>query len=231
MEPGVKYSPAPPAPPAQIESKGSIIPIIASLVLAVAVVGAGIWFVTKYRQPQPQTVIEAQVTPTPKATRTSPTPASTAKIAGWEEYADPNNNFYIQYPTQYQLTPYTESSFSGIELEFLQPATTASSSAQSTLKIIYLNNSAKTAAQFASEQAKLEGSTVNQAQFANLQALEIPLAGEWGRGKILFFESQGTVYRIASIIAAPLNVIPSISSQVDQILATFKVLDYTQRGK
>ncbi len=157
---------------------------------------------------------------------------TTDSVPGWKTYTDPKNTFIFSYPPEYKLTPYSESTFAGVQLNFSQSASTASSSADITLKIISLPNSAKTAKTFATEQMTLENVTkLNNIKFSDLDAFEIPLVAQWGRGKIIFFQSGNTVYRISSILAAPLNTIPGYESTVNKIFSTLTLLNPDERSK
>lgn len=235
MEPGVAYSPIPspavaPTPSAAPQPpKRFLWAIVAAGVVIIVVALVAIWNLASYKKPI-STISALPTASTSAVLKNSPAPV---KRAGWEDYVDPANNFSISYPSAYKLeTNYSESAFMGIVLTLSQPSVTASASAQVSLKIIYLNNSAKTAAQFATEQMKLEeAKAVNPRKFAGLDAFEIPLVAQWGRGNVIFVSNLGTVYRLSIVIAAPLNMVPTYQAQIDQILATFKILDYTQRGK
>lgn len=173
-------------------------------------------------------------TPTPTPTR-SETPISnlpvtvtgtvtTDPLPGWQTFN--GNEFSLRYPTAFKASPYKEVGFAGVLLESSTSGNTASGSANLTLKITSLPNSAKSARDYANDQVKLENlpaSAITSLKFLNLDSFEIPLKGEWGRGKILFFQNGSTVYRLASVIAAPLNTIAAHEATINQILSTFLV--------
>ena len=215
MEPGVSYSTSPKPVEPMVLAPKLVRPIIAIVVVIVLVL-LGIYVYKYVKKPSP--TVESQVPATSIAT----TPI--AQNSDWKDYVDPSNIFSIKYPPEYTLSNYSESAFSGIQLSFFKPATSDSASAQITVKIIYLQHSAKTAKLFALDQAALEKSST-------LNDLTISLKGEWGRGKIIFMEKDGTVYRFSSVIAAPLNFIPGYEDTVNKIFASFTILNPDDRGK
>jgi len=223
MEPGVTYSPSAPSEPKKSPplSPKLVMGVVAGLILLVIFGAYGIRY---FKKPNP--VVETQVLATPTTgtyfIQTTPTPIE--KNPGWKTYVDPTNVFSVQYPPEYNLSKYSESSFNGIQLDYLKPASSASASAQITLKLIYLEHSAKTAKQFAQDQVALEKN-------ATLDGLTVNIKGEWGRGKIIFMEQDGTVYRLSSVIAAPLNFIPTYEGIVNKIFASFTILNPDDRGK
>jgi hypothetical protein len=168
-----------------------------------------------------------QATPTPTTTSQNkpsvPTPMPTIdNLPGWQTAVGPN--FTLRYPTTFKSSAYQEVGFKGVLLESSTSGNTASGSAQLTLKAISLPNSARSARNYAEDQLKLENlpaTVMIKTHFKNFDALEIPLKGEWGRGKIIFFQNDSTVYRLSSVIMAPLNTIASYESQVNQIFSTF----------
>ncbi len=224
MEPGIAYSPNP--QPEIVPTKPAYQPPtkIIGLVIALVIFGLASTYAIKYVRkatPEATNAIPTPVATTPKATIT---PAHVNANPGWKDYVDPSNVFSVQYPPEYTQTAYSESAFSGIQLNYNKPASSASASAQIVLKIIYLQHSAKTAKQFAQEQAALEKNST-------LDGLTVNLKGEWGRGKIIFMEKNGTVYRLSSVIAAPLNFVPGYEATVNRIFSSFTMLNPDDRGK
>jgi hypothetical protein len=238
MEKGTVYSASPaPAPKAPTPPPATIRPdfrpwIIMGGLLAVLAIAAIVW---RPRPTSNQAVIPPSIFPT-SAPATNPTPVPAIKpndsTPGWKTYTDSKNTFTFNYPPEYKLTPYSESTFAGAQLNFSQSASTASSSADITLKIISLPNSAKTAKAFANDQMSLENVTVlNSIKFAGQDAFEIPLVAQWGRGKIIFFQLGHTVYRVSSILAAPLNHIPGYEATVNKIFSSLVLLNPDERSK
>jgi hypothetical protein len=238
MEPGVVYStpiaPAPKAPDSKPQSR-QLSPLGIGIIGLVLLVGSA-WVLTRFlKKSAPPAPVTQEISTSPTSAPSVFTPPIVAKKSnpGWKDYQDAKNNFSFSFPPEFKLNPtYQESSFNGAELTLSTPASSASGSSQLTLKIIYLENSAKNAKQFAQDQLALEKTTtLENIKFHAFDALQIPLKAEWGRGKIIFFEKDSTVYRISSVIAAPLNLIPNYESTIDQILATFSILDSLERGK
>lgn len=227
MEPGVAYSPIS-SPKIQETNPGEPYRPPTKLVAVgfglIVLILLGVYAFKYVKKP---VEINAPV-PTPTIGTYFPTAVSTPIVLdtnpGWKQYVDSTNVFSVKYPPEYTLKNYNESAFSGIELDFSKPATSASASAQIVVKIIYLAHSAKTAEQFAHDQNLLEkGST--------LSGLTLSLKGEWGRGVIIFKQQGDTVYRLSSVIAAPLNLIPGYEDTINKIFASFTILNPDDRGK
>lgn len=226
MEPGVTYSPSPkpqvtsPSEPYRPPTKF----IMAGFGL-IALILLGVYAFKYVKKPSAEVNVPA---PTPTIGTYFPaaisTPAPIVQNSDWKQYVDPTNVFSVQYPPEYSLKNYGESAFSGIELDFSKPATSSSSSAQITLKIIYLQHSAKTAEQFAHDQNILE-------KDSTLNGLTLSLKGEWGRGVIIFKQQGTTVYRLSSAIAAPLNFVPTYEDTINKIFSSFTILNPDDRGK
>ena len=215
MEPGVVYSTAPKPEP---QPKPPMWPLLGGLVVILAIAGA----VYLIKQPR-----QTSLAPTPTSNLYNVPAAlpTTAPVTNnWKEFIEPNNLFSIKYPPEYSAKSYQESTFSGVELDLAKPASSASASAQISLKVMGLANSIKTAEQFARDQMALEKN-------ATLEGTSLLLKGEWGRGKIIFRQEGRTVYRLSSIIMAPLNFIPTYESIVDQIFASFTPLNPNDRSK
>lgn len=227
MEPGIAYSTTtePIAPkvsaPMPIYQPPTKLIVVVSVIIILVLAGV---YVFKRKSASLTTN-----TPVPTPTISTYFPGATTPIpltanSDWQTYADPTNVFSVKYPPEYKLSNYTESAFSGIQLNFNKPATSASASAQIAVKIIYLQHSAKTATQFAHDQNILE-------KDSTLNGLTLSLKGEWGRGEVIFMQQGSTVYRLSSVIAAPLNFVPTYEDTINKIFASFTILNPDDRGK
>lgn len=239
MDSGVVYTQpevTPQSPPAPQPSGGLPRPLVVAGIGGLVVILLLVAAFSRIRTSTPTTP-PVETTPTPSLVQApiAPTTPMPVNKPGWKTYIDSTGVFSIDYPEEFTLKDnYLESTFRGITLDRDAQGQTASASANISLKVIYLMNSAKNAAQMASEQTlaeNLPASTVQTTKLSGMDALEIPLKGEWGRGKIIFLEKDGAVYRLSSIIAAPLNTIAGSETLVNQIFSSFKILDPNTRGK